>query len=370
MTIIKDNSELINFCNEIKHKNIIAIDTEFTREKTYYPKLCLLQITDGEIIAAIDTLSVSDLSPLFAIILDDNITKIIHSAKQDLEIILNLTGKIPQNIFDTQLVASVCGFGESVAYSDLVQSLIGASVDKSQRYTNWENRPLSQKQIDYALTDVEYLIPIYNLLKEKLTSLNRAQWLEEGYQKLLSVNNYYPNLENLWTKIKFRTKSKKFTYLVKELAKWRELKAQNLNLTRNFILSDKSILDITSTSYEISNPDDLNLPYKYSSEIKTVIENFIAENNYEVTFPKPEFELNDEQQSLFLMLKLVLKLIAVEQKVPEKIIADSKMIEQFICLHDSAILQGWRYQIFGQIAQKVTNGELSIRYNQGKIEIN
>ncbi len=369
MTVIKDNSELINFCNEIKHSNIIAIDTEFTREKTYYPKLCLLQITDGKNIAAIDALSIDDLSPLFEIIHDDNIIKIIHSAKQDLEIILNLTGKIPQNIFDTQIVASVCGFGESIAYADLAFTLLGVSIDKSQRYTNWESRPLSIKQIDYALKDVEYLIHIHQLLKTKLTELKREEWLEEEYLKLLVADNYYPNMENLWTKIKFRSKSKKFTYLVKELAKWREQKAQAVNITRNSVLSDKNILDITSNAYEATTTEELNLAYKYSPEIKLVIEKFIAENIYDVTIPKAEYDLNEEQQSLFLILKLALKLIAIQHRVPEKIIADTKMIEQFICKYDSAILQGWRYQIFGQIAEKITVGELAIRFNQGKIEI-
>ena len=200
MHYVKDTKELTEICSKLQKSKILSIDTEFIREKTYWPKLCLIQVYNGFEKIIIDPLSSDiDLKPFFKILNNKEILKIFHSGRQDIEIFYNLTKKIPKNVYDTQIAAMVCGFGESVGYESLVSQILGRKIDKSSRLTNWSNRPLSSKQIDYAITDVTHLYDIYPIIKERVISNKRESWLREEIKILISKKTYVSNPCLLYT---------------------------------------------------------------------------------------------------------------------------------------------------------------------------
>ena len=236
MSIISDNTSLIQFCHRLSKSAYITVDTEFIREKTYWPKLCLVQLANESEAKAIDVLAEGiNLDPLLELMTNSNVLKVFHAARQDLEIFFNLTKKVPYPFFDTQIAAMVCGFGDSVSYEALVRGILDTDMDKSSQFTDWSVRPLTSKQINYAIGDVTHLLPIYKWLTTKINANNRYEWLEEEIAKLSDKKLYLAVPEEAWRRIKTRKTTPRFLALLRELAAWRELEAQKRDLPRSRI---------------------------------------------------------------------------------------------------------------------------------------
>jgi ribonuclease D len=247
MTLISTTADLAAFCDRQSGADFVALDTEFMRDTTYWPKLCLVQVGGPEEAVAIDTLAKGiDLAPFYRMLADESLLKVLHSARQDLEIFFHETGKLPKPIFDSQVAAMVCGFGESVAYQTLARELAGAKIDKTSRFADWSHRPLTQRQIDYALADVIHLRPIYRKLKRKLRHNGREAWLGQEMDILTDPATYRLTPEHAWRRLKPRSHDRRFLAVVRSVAAWREEEAQRRDVPRNRVLRDEQLMDIAA----------------------------------------------------------------------------------------------------------------------------
>ncbi len=248
MTLITRQHQLTDFMDRANTHPFLTVDTEFLREKTYYPKLCLVQIgtPDGEAVA-IDPLSDDiDLAPVLDMLGNPNILKVFHAARQDLEIFYRLMGKVPAPLFDTQIAAMVCGHGEQVGYEGLVRELTDGQIDKTSQFTDWSHRPLSDKQIDYALGDVTHLVQIYHKLTEELKTTNRTHWLKTEEEALSNEDNYAAPPEHAWKRVKIKSNKPAVLATLQALAAWREERAQRKDIPRNWIMRDETLADIAA----------------------------------------------------------------------------------------------------------------------------
>src|SRR5882672_8348861 len=247
MTVIADSAELAGLCQRLAKAEYIAVDTEFMRDKTYYPQLCLVQIAGPEEAAAIDTLAPGvDLKPLFALLLDPAVIKVFHAARQDIETFFHIAGVIPTPLVDTQVAAMVCGFGDAVSYENLAAKLAGARIDKSSRFTDWAQRPLTDRQLQYALSDVTHLRPAYEHLARRLAKTGRSKWVAEEMAVLISPATYRLEPSEAWRRIKFRNDKPRALAILREIAAWREEEAQRRDLPRGRILKDESLCEIAA----------------------------------------------------------------------------------------------------------------------------
>jgi ribonuclease D len=245
MELITRTEDLAAACAKLATASFIAVDTEFMREQTFWPRLCLVQIAGGETEVLIDSMAPDiDLKPLFDLMVDETVLKVFHSARQDVEIVHHLAGVIPHPIFDTQVAAMVCGFGEAVSYSMLVKRLLGRNLDKSSRFTDWSRRPLSERQLTYALADVTYLRDLYPKLRAQLDQSERASWLNEEMAVLTDPATYELHPEHAWRRLKMRIKTPKALAILMELAAWREREAQTQDIPRSRVLKDEALYDI------------------------------------------------------------------------------------------------------------------------------
>ncbi|MDR3449375.1 MAG: ribonuclease D, partial [Alphaproteobacteria bacterium] len=257
MSLITTSSQLADFCARQTGADFITVDTEFMRERTFWPKLCLVQVGGPQESVGIDPLAEGiDLTPLFALMDAPKLLKVFHAARQDVEIFYNLTGRVPAPMFDTQVAAMVCGYGEAASYETLATSLAGAKIDKSSRFTDWAYRPLSQKQVDYALGDVIHLREVYRKLRDKLDKSGRVEWVQEEMAVLTNPNTYAINPREAWKRLKLRSEKPRLCALVQELAAWREIEAQRIDVPRNRVLRDEALLEIAyhppQTAQELS----------------------------------------------------------------------------------------------------------------------
>ena len=373
MNIIKTTSELSQFCDYAYNFDYITVDTEFLRERTYYPKLCLIQIAipgDQENSAVlIDPLEGNlDLSPLYKIFLDSNIVKVFHAARQDLEIFFHDKNIIPSPLFDTQLAAMVCGFGEQVGYETLVRSICKVNLDKSSRFTDWSLRPLSKNQQQYALADVTHLRQIYEYLKEQLKRNGRETWLEEELNILKNPETYITRPNEAWRRIKSRSNSSKFLGIVARLAEFRETYAQKNNIPRNRVLKDDALMELASLkpkSFDDLNRSRLLLRDARKGKIaKGILDSVKAAEDlkfeqvdYATKVPK---SLNGNS-ALSDLLRVLLKAKSEELGVAAKLIANSSDLDS-IASGDRTVpaLSGWRHQIFGREALELCDGKVGL----------
>ena len=373
MNIIKTTSELSQFCDYAYNFDYITVDTEFLRERTYYPKLCLIQLAipgDQENSAVlIDPLERNlDLSPLYKIFLDPDIVKVFHAARQDLEIFFHDKDIIPSPLFDTQLAAMVCGFGEQVGYETLVRSICKVNLDKSSRFTDWSLRPLSNKQQQYALADVTHLRQIYEYLKEQLKRNERETWLEEELNILKNPETYITRPNEAWRRIKSRSNSSKFLGIVARLAEFRETYAQKNNIPRNRVLKDDALMELASLkpkSFDDLSRSRLLLRDARKGKIAKGILGSIqaAEDlkfeqvNYATKVPK---SLN-VNSALSDMLRVLLKAKSEELGVAAKLIANSSDLDSIASGERTVpALSGWRHQIFGREALELCDGKVGL----------
>ncbi|MGB4107289.1 MAG: ribonuclease D [Alphaproteobacteria bacterium] len=377
--IITDQEELTKLCEKLSAFPFITIDTEFLREKTYYPKLCLVQVSDPSgNAAAIDPIDGHqlDLTPLFDLFLNPKVLKVIHSGRQDLEIFYNLTGKVVTPFFDTQIAAMVCGYGDSIGYESLVRGLTGQSLDKSVQFTDWSKRPLSKRQIDYALGDVIYLAEIYQKLLKELEKSGRTEWVFEEEGVLANPATYSNEPEQAWERIKLRSPKPKMLAILKELAAWREKRAQDKNLPRSWVMRDETLADMAAQMPE--TVDQLKkirgvTPDMASGHIgKTLLELVAkAADSDKGAWPKaPERKMFSPQATATIdILKMLLKIQAAENGVAAKLIADQEDIERMASEDSPDVLplKGWRYEVFGREAIALKEGKIAVGLKNGKI---
>ncbi len=370
MTVIADSEKLAAFCQRQAAADFLAIDTEFLRDTTYWPKLCLVQVGAAEDAVAIDTLADSiDLAPLGRLLADPKVLKVFHSARQDLEIFFHLFGQLPEPIFDTQVAAMVCGFGESVSYDRLVSQIVGAPLDKVSRFADWSHRPLTPRQLDYALADVIHLRPIYQHLSQQLKTSGRSAWLSEEMAVLTTPATYALEPDQAWRRLKSRSNDRRFLAVLKALAAWREVEAQRRDVPRNRILRDEQLLDIAAhtpgDAKALSRTRGLSRDFaegRMGRGILDAIKAGQATPSEQRPKPPPRHERISGLGPVVDLLKVLLKAKCETHGVAQKLVASAADLE-LIAADDKAkvpALSGWRREIFGADALRLKHGELAL----------
>lgn len=378
MSIVSDTKTLSDLCEKLAQSPYIAIDTEFLRDRTYYAKLCLIQVSSDDVDPhAIDPLADDiDLSPLFDLMQNENVVKVFHAARQDLEIFYKLTNKIPVPVFDTQVAAMVCGYGDSIGYLNLVQSVCGVSLDKGPQFTNWAHRPLSKKQINYALDDVHYLRDIYKSLVQNLEERGRENWVKEEMANLTSPDTYINHPEDAWERVKIKTTKAQCLAVLQKIAAVREQEAQSRNIPKAHILKDHSLVDIAiqmpKTTDDMQKIRSLSKDYarsKTGKKILAAVEE--ARNMPAEDWPKIKRRkvFPSELGPVLEMLKMLLRIQSSEHDVAARLIADVKDLET-LCLNDDAdilALKGWRKEVFGKEALAMKHGKVTLGLKNNSI---
>ena len=373
---------LAAFCDRAASQPYVTVDTEFLRERTYFAQLCLVQMalpgTDEADAVLIDPLAEGmSLEPLYALFRNESVVKVFHAARQDLEI-FHVDGKVmPKPLFDTQVAAMVCGFGEQVGYETLVRKIARASLDKSSRFTDWSRRPLSEAQKKYALADVTHLRQIYEHLSAELAKSGRTAWMEEELSVLTDHGNYVVEPENAWRRVKTRTNSGKFLAVLKELARFREETAQTRNIPRNRIMKDDVLLELAST--KPLSVQDLSKSRLLLREARKgdVADGILAAVKRGVEMdPKdyPKFDKapdrSDLNPALADLLRVLLKAKAEESGVAQKLIASSADLDDIACGGREGLWShGWRFEVFGADALRLCEGEIALSAKGQRVKI-
>lgn len=377
MRVITSTEDLQSVCKRLAAADFVAVDTEFMREQTFWPKLCLIQLAGpGEEIIVDPLASALDLSPFYALMADERIVKVFHAARQDIEIVYAATGLIPHPVFDTQVAAMVCGFGESVSYVNLVKKVTGRDLDKSSRFTDWSRRPLSQKQLAYALGDVTHLRDIYRRLSAELEATGRAAWLTEEMATLTDPKTYESHPELAWRRLKLRVKNRKALAVLMELAAWRERLAQSQDVPRGRILRDEALFDIANqaptTAEELGQLRSLSDGFSRSARAREILEAVkrgLARDMKTVPPLTHGAPISAEALATLELLKVLLKAAAARHRVAPRLIADSDDLERIAVEPepDVAALRGWRRQLFGEDALRLKRGELALTLDGAEV---
>jgi len=379
ITPITDSAELKEFCRRQSRAPYVTVDTEFLRDKTYWPILCLIQVAGPEEAVVIDPMAKDiDLGPLDKLMANPKILKVFHAARQDLEIFFHRVGKVPAPIFDTQVAAMVCGFGDQVGYETIVNTVVGAALDKMSRFADWSRRPLTQKQLEYALADVVHLLPVYEELARRLEESGRAEWLEEEMATLADPETYRLDPESAWRRVKSRGGNKRFFAVLKEVAAWREREAQKRDIPRNRIIRDDSLLDIAAHAPQ--NGETLGRTRGLS---KGFAEGKMGEGVLEairrgLKLPDDEIPMRPKRERLPQgigpltdLLKVLLKHECEMNHVASRLVASSDDLTR-IAADDKAdvpALKGWRRDLFGKMALDLKHGRLALSCERGQVTV-
>jgi len=373
---IETDSQLIEFCQLIKAAPYLAIDTEFMREKTYYPQLCLIQIASDDHIACIDPLPIKDLTPLWDILFDENTIKIFHAARQDLELIYNITKRIPKPIFDTQIAATLLGLGDQIGYATLVKAMMNIELDKSQTRTDWSKRPLDLEQVKYAANDVRYLVQCYSLIIKQLTEQNRLDWLTNDFEQLSDTKLYDIDLQQTWLKVSGKQKIKGNALgVLQTLTAWREQRAQEKDLPKKWVMKDDILIGLAmkrpKDKAQLAKVRGLNSDT--ISSIGGKLLNLINDTKHACPDrPNVPGRLSQSQDALIDSLMSVMRLRASEEKISPAMIANRKDLEKLLLDQnnsDLAITQGWRKAVAGDSILAFLKGELKLTAIDGKLTI-
>ena len=377
MSIVTGTEELAEICRRFAHFHYVTVDTEFMRETTYWPKLCAIQLASPEEAFIVDALAPDlDLAPFFKLMKNEKVTKVFHAARQDIEIVYHLGGLIPHPVFDTQVAAMVCGFGDSISYDQLVQRVSGARIDKSSRFTDWSRRPLSQKQIDYALADVTHLREVYLSLAARLDAQDRSEWVREEMEVLTSVDTYRMEPEEAWKRLKLRVGKPTELAILQELAAWREREAQSRDIPRGRVIKDDAIYEIAqqqpTAAQALAQLRTVPKGFERSraaEEILAAVRKALSLSKDELPrLPKHRPPANGNAAAVDL-LKVLLKMISEDHGVAAKVIATVDDLEA-IAADDGAdvpALHGWRRELFGEAALKVKRGGMALGFRQNHV---
>lgn len=386
MILIADTDTLVSFCRRLEGASYVAVDTEFMRERTYWPKLCVVQVAGGDLgaeadshAAAIDALAPNiDLAPLFSLLENPRILKVFHAGRQDMEIFWHLRGRLPAPIFDTQIAAMVCGFGDSVSYETLVAKLAKEHVDKSSRFTDWAARPLSARQIAYAIADVVHLRVVYEKLQRRLHENGRETWLAEEMAVLTDPATYAVDPNLAWRRLKVRAK-RRVLGVLREVAAWREREAQRLDLPRNRVLRDESVVEIAhhapSTVAELARTRGMGARMAEGpagANILKAVAAGLALPESECPEPEDREELPQGLGPVIELLKVLLKMKSEETGVAQKLIGSVADLERLAAFGEEAgvpMLHGWRREAFGADALKLRHGEIGLAVKGKKLRV-
>jgi ribonuclease D len=374
---IATEKKLQIICEQFKDSNYLIIDTEFIRQTTYYPILALLQVYDGKTIAIIDPVKIKDLSPLFKVCFDPNIIKVLHSARQDMEIFYHICGKLPSPIFDTQIAAALLGYGSQIGYAPLAKAILNIELDKSQTRTDWLKRPLTKKQLEYAKNDVLYLEQIYKLQKQKLQQLDRLSWLENDFTFLTEQNTYKVDKFNLWKKIRGHNRlTKEQLVVLQYITVWREDIAIEKNLTRNKVIHDDFLLEIATRkptkNSDLDHCQCVAKPQmkKYGKSLISIVNKALnsSKNSWPV-LPK-RTQHTQQQEALTNCLMAINHLSADDCNISPNCLANRKEIEKLVSGERSlSILSGWRYELSGKQLLSFIEGKVSLTFNNNELSI-
>ncbi|MFW2830864.1 ribonuclease D [Sphingomonas sp. ID0503] len=377
--LITDSAMLADLCARLAKSDFITVDTEFMRESTYWPELCLIQVGDEKEAAAIDPMASGlDMQPLLDLLVDnEDVLKVFHAGGQDLEIIHNLTGKTPHPLFDTQVAAMALGMGEQIGYSNLVESMLGVQLDKGARFTDWARRPLDARQIDYAIGDVTHLAKLFPKMLNRLRKTGRGDWIDGEMERLADPATYANDPEIAWTKIRINSKKPEVLGRLKAIAAWREREAQGKDLPRGRLAKDETLADIAShppkTQAELAKVRGLPASWA-GNDIGGRLMNAIANAK-----PLPDSEmpakddkrpgLGKEAALVADLLKLLLKIRARDANVASKLLARSDDLELLAAgrRQGIALLEGWRYDVFGKDALALVEGRTGFSVKDGRL---
>jgi ribonuclease D len=377
--LIEDSATLANLCTRLAQSPFVAVDTEFMRENTYWPILCLIQIADENEAAAIDPMAAGiDLTPLLDLLTNnEDVLKVVHAGSQDIEIVHNITGKTPHPMFDTQVAAMALGQGEQIGYSNLVDSWLGIALDKGARFTDWARRPLDKRQIDYAIGDVTHLATLFPKMLAKLRKTGRGDWLDQEMERLSDPENYINEPEEAWHRIKVSGRKPELLGRLKAIAAWREREAQGKNLPRGRIVKDETIADIAAhppkTQADLGKVRGLS-PAWASNDIGARLITVIADAQ---PLPNAEMPTRDDKKPGLTkegvlvadLLKLLLKIRSRDANVASRLLARSEELELLAAgkREGLTILEGWRFDQFGRDAVALVDGKLAFAVREGKL---
>ena len=379
--LITDSKRLAELCARLAQSPFVAVDTEFMRENTYYPDLCLVQLADAHEAAAIDPKAEGlDLTPMLELLCEnEDVLKVFHAGGQDIEIFFNLTGKTPHPMFDTQIAAMALGQGEQVGYSNLVDLWMGIQLDKGARFTDWSRRPLDKRQIDYAIADVTHLSVIFPMMLEKLKATGRGAWLNDEMERISDAANYRNDPENAWTRIKVQSRKPDVLGRLQAMAAWREKEAQRKNIPRGRIMKDETLADIAAhppkSQADLPKVRGLSPAWRdndIGARLIAVIE---------ASQPMARDDLPDRARSspaggkdvglVADLLKLLLKIRSREINVAPRLIVRTEELERLAAgeREDLEVLTGWRFDQFGRDALDLVEGRLAFAVVNGKLKM-
>ena len=374
--IIQDKSTLAAFCSALEREPYVAIDTEFLRDTTYWPHLCLIQIAaPSGARAIIDPLPDLDLAPLYRFFAESAPVKVFHAARQDIEIFHHAGDVIPKPLYDTQIAAMAAGYGDSVGYETLVKSITKASIDKSARFTDWRRRPLTEKQLNYAISDVTHLCEVYEALHARLAKSGRNAWIEEDMAKLSDPATYDLSPENAWQRLRLRDTKPRGIALAIEVAAWREREAQTRDVPRGRILKDEVIAEVLQERPKTR--EDLDrmraIPRGWSnSDLGAGLLAAVARGVSRPTEGLPK--VDDRRREPLAparidLLKTLLRARSEQHEVAQKLIATTSDLEAFALGNDSDLSHGWRHEVFGRDAERLLKGEVALALKGDDVEL-
>lgn len=373
--LVTSTNELVTLCEQLATANVLAVDTEFVRDKTYFPKLCLVQVASHDIVACIDPLSVKDLSPLNQLLMDPAITKVFHAARQDMEILYYTFETLPAPVFDTQVAATLLGLGEQIGYANLVSHFLKTNLPKGHARADWEQRPLTSEQLEYAANDVRYLIQAYPLIIDKLSAMGRLDWLKDDFAELSDAALYRPHPDTLWQRISGQQKLRGVQLAVlQQLAAWREQTAMKLDKPRKWILPDDMLITIAmqmpTQVKQLQRIRGLNSSTieRNGNEIIRVIESARSLPESEWPSAKPRRKLSKYQDALLDSLMAIVKLQAAQHEISAGAITSKSDLEKLVSGDKEVmLLHGWRLGVAGQQVVNFLDGKTRLEYKDNRL---
>ena len=379
MTVISTTEDLAAVCRRLARHPFVTVDTEFLRETTFWPKLCVLQLASDEEAVVVDALAPDiDLIPFLDLMADPAVVKVFHAARQDLEIVWKMSGRMPHPLFDTQVAAMVCGFGDQVSYSELAQTLCKVTIDKSSRFTDWARRPLTIAQITYAMADVTHLRDIYRTLVAKLEASKRTGWLADEMRTLLSPSTYEQHPDNAWERFRSKLRKPRDLAVMMELAAWRETEAQARDVPRSRILKDDAMIEVaTAAPKTLDALTDMRAVPRGMDKSRLGPDMLAAVERGLARDPKGLPRIDRDRRgnggggsgATVELLKVLLRQVADAQGVASKLIATVDDLEAIAASDEADVpaLDGWRRTLFGAKALDLKNGRLALTVENGKV---
>ncbi|MCZ6539336.1 MAG: ribonuclease D [Chloroflexi bacterium] len=368
--LITKSADVADFCSEVSSADYIAVDTEFVREKTYWPILCLVQIATPEKAVAIDPLANGiDLQPVYDLMADTSVLKVFHSASQDMQVIFNATGRMAEPVFDTQIAAMVSGYGDQPAYATLVERIVGVTIDKRSQVTDWFRRPLTDHQVEYAIGDVAHLIHVYNALVDQLDGSGRASWAQEEMGRLRDRNLYDLDPRELWRRVRLRRPTRRALAVLREITEWREVSARERNIPRGWVCRDESLAEIAlntpRTPAALERVRGINQRFAHGRDGRAILEAV----KIGLDLPEDQWPTADKagpllkgHENLVALLQALLKLRCDENGIAAQLVANRKELDRIATEDDPDIrtLAGWRREIYGNDALALKRGEIAL----------